>query len=111
MRDFKDVVGKLNEFTSPDDIAAHFEEHEIKAIPSSAYSCAISEYVARETDTQHTVATSFDFSRTIDEPAAFVRSGQSGERIFLSPVAEQFIRNFDGGNYPNLISERYCRDA
>lgn len=117
MRDFKDVVAKLNEFTSPDDIAAHFEEHGIRAIPASADSCAISKYVAKETAVIPTlgdsVATSFSFNPTHAETPAYVRHsrGLESSRVFLSHVAADFIYRFDSREYPNLISEEEERDA
>lgn len=106
MREFKDVVSKLNEFTSADDLAAHFEEHDIRAKPGGAYSCAITEYVRKEIETpfQMNVATSFDY---IDQAAvAYVAyNAAPGLRFqeYLSPVASEFIRRFDKEQYPNLV--------
>ena len=93
MREFKDVLEKLAEM-SPDDMAAHFDEHQILGVRGVSSKCAVARYIEKETG-----------HRTIAGANWICLPGRTGLEHPPTTVV-QFIRNFDLGRYPE-ISENH----
>lgn len=102
MADFSVVVDKLHQFETADEIADYFRYYGIKANVQDARSCAISEFVQRETGLEGRVITSTTSLALIAE-GAMVWDDATVE-VEHTKAMHQFVKKFDSGAYPDLLN-------
>ncbi len=90
-----DVVDKLETLGSSRQIADFLEQQGILGVRGNAYSCAVAQYVERETG----IMVGVNIIRI-----APVTAVSDDEMVSLlgSPLSD-FIAHFDAGNYPELV--------
>lgn len=101
MADTSVVFDKLNGFETDDDLADFFRGYGIKAQPSNARSCAISQFVRMETGLPVSTSVSSVTVWTDLDESDLAYYGQ------LTSAMESFIKKYDQGAYPDLVEEGY----
>lgn len=102
MADFSVVMDKLQSFETAEDIAEFLKGYGIKARPGKSRYCAISEFVAIETNSPIVLTSTgmvSTYTNKLDGPAELDR------RAECTNVMSEFIVKFDQGLYPDLISD------
>ena len=90
MREFKSVVEKLAEM-SPDDMAAHFHEHDVKGTRGASGMCAAANYIGRET------------GEPVKVSYKYITNETTGATVIAPPSVSLFAMRFDHGLYPGLV--------
>ena len=101
MRELEDVMGKLSEM-SADDIAAHFEEYGIRAVPRSPEWCAVAQYVKQETESGWVSVGHETSIIPPDEDLGAAHSYEQMRSIRNPESVQKFITRFDEHKYPGL---------
>lgn len=90
----EDLVGMLNQCPTATDVAEFLRSEEITGTPHSAYCCPVSSWVSRESGKRVSTATY----------VTVWAGGMPGDDYLLSEAVGVFVRNFDLGDYPDLVS-------
>lgn len=98
MIDFTVAYDKLAQFETADDIAEYMESCGIKATRGQMRSCAVSQWMKEQTGT--IIRTGVSSITTYDVNDSYVDS------FMVNSVVADFIRNFDYGDYPQLVVEQ-----
>lgn len=101
MRELEDVMGKLSEM-SADDIAAHFEEYGIKAVPRSPEWCAVAQYVKQETESGWVSVGNETSIIPSDVDLGAEHSYKQMKTLPNPESVQKFIQQFDEHEYPSL---------
>ena len=108
MADFDVVVDKLHGFETAEELAELFRSYGIKAIPTEARSCAISQFVEMETGILGQVVTS---TRDISLMQKMYDQGLEYDETIATfehtDAMMHFVCQFDSGAYPDLIEDGY----
>lgn len=109
--DFEDIklavtpyLEKLAGFETAEQIRSFMVNEEVKAIRRRSDSCAVAEYVRRESGQKVSVR-----GGAVHTPCRLlsVTTHEDGEEIKRNtPAMREFILNFDNGDYPELVDPK-----
>lgn len=96
------VMEKLQSFETADDLADYFRDYGIVGQPRDAMSCAISKFVVEETGLGGIVTNMSSVAHYADDEQM-----QQIDSYVHTSAMRNFVVNFDGGEYPDLIQKGY----
>ena len=110
MIDIGVLVDKLNGFETSEEIADFLISQEIQAKPQKPESCAISKWVRQESGQVVCTYINKDYSTNTETgeifEGDFIDTSSKAHR--MTETVGKFIREFDRGDYPELIEPGTC---